>query len=114
MSDATATASPTTHEGLLNYVHKMVALCQPDQVRWCDGSQAEWDELTQLLVDAGTFTRLNQDIKPNSFHCASDPSDDARVEDRTFICSVDEKDAGPTNNWMAPDEMKALLKYLLM
>jgi phosphoenolpyruvate carboxykinase (GTP) len=88
----------------------MVALCQPDSVRWSDGSQAEWDELTQLLVEAGTFTRLNPDKRPNSFLARSSPSDVARVEDRTFICSENEEDAGPTNNWANPAEMRETLK----
>ena len=71
-------------------------------MHWCTGSDEEWTELTDDLVATGTFTRLNAEKKPNSFYAASDPTDVARVEDRTFICSVDEKDAGPTNNWMAP------------
>ncbi|MDP6208072.1 MAG: phosphoenolpyruvate carboxykinase, partial [Roseibacillus sp.] len=92
MSDA-----PTSHQGLLDWVNEMIALCQPSSVRWSDGSQAEWNELTQLLVDAGTFTRLNPEKRPNSFLARSSPSDVARVEDRTFICSEQEEDAGPTN-----------------
>ncbi|MDP9427989.1 MAG: phosphoenolpyruvate carboxykinase (GTP), partial [Actinomycetota bacterium] len=88
----------------------MAELTTPDRVVWVDGSDEEWERLTQQLVDAGTFTRLAK--KPNSFWCASDPSDVARVEDRTFICSVDEADAGPTNNWMDPGEMKAIMTEL--
>jgi phosphoenolpyruvate carboxykinase (GTP) len=102
----------TTHAGLAAWVAEVAALTTPDRISWVTGSQEEWTRLTDGLVAAGTFTRLNPDIKPNSFHCASDPSDVARVEDRTFICSVDEKDAGPTNNWMAPDEMKAIMTDL--
>ena len=102
--------APTTHARLLAWVREMAELTTPDRVVWVDGSDEEWERLTQQLVDAGTFTRL--DAKPNSFWCASDPSDVARVEDRTFICSVDEADAGPTNNWMAPDEMKARMTEL--
>src|SRR5690349_13393249 len=102
--------APTTHARLLAWVQEMAELTTPDQVVWVDGSDEEWERLTQKLVDAGTFTRLAK--KPNSFWCASDPSDVARVEDRTFICSVDEADAGPTNNWMAPAEMKATMTEL--
>jgi len=102
--------APTTHAPLLAWVQEMAELTMPDQVVWVDGSEAEWERLTSTLVDAGTFTRLEK--KPNSFWCASDPSDVARVEDRTYICSVDEADAGPTNNWMEPGEMKAIMTEL--
>src|SRR5215212_5275928 len=102
--------APTTHARLLAWVHEMAELTTPDRVVWVDGSDEEWERLTRQLVDAGTFVRL--DKKPNSFWCASDPSDVARVEDRTFICSVDEADAGPTNNWMDPAEMKAVMTEL--
>ncbi len=104
--------APTTHEGILAWVDEIAALTQPRDVRWCTGSDEEWTELTDALVATGTFTRLDETKKPNSFHCASDPTDVARVEDRTFICSVDEKDAGPTNNWMDPHEMKAIMRKL--
>ncbi|HEU0041586.1 MAG TPA: phosphoenolpyruvate carboxykinase (GTP), partial [Jiangellaceae bacterium] len=105
-------AAPTTHARLLDWVSEVAELTQPDHVEWCDGSDAEWTRLTDRLVEAGTFTRLNDEKRPNSFHCASDPTDVARVENRTFICSVEEKDSGPTNNWMAPDEMKAIMTDL--
>jgi phosphoenolpyruvate carboxykinase (GTP) len=105
-------AAPTTHQGILDFVAEVAALTTPDRIHWCTGSDEEWTELTEALVAAGTFTQLDPAKKPNSFHCASDPSDVARVEDRTFICSVEEKDAGPTNNWMAPDEMKDIMRGL--
>ena len=99
--------APTTHSGLLAWVRETAELTQPDRVEWVDGSAEEWTRITDLLVENGTFVRLNPDKKPNSFWCASDPTDVARVEDRTFICSRDPKDAGATNNWMDPDDMKA-------
>ncbi len=87
-------------------------MTQPDRIYWCTGSDEEWTELTDALTSTGTFTRLNPAIKPNSFYAASDPIDVARVEDRTYICSVDEKDCGPTNNWMDPNDMKSLMRDL--
>ncbi|GAA4351804.1 phosphoenolpyruvate carboxykinase (GTP) [Angustibacter luteus] len=107
-----STEAPTTHARLLAWVDEVAALTTPDRVHWCTGSDAEWAAVTDELVASGTFTRLNPSKKPNSFYAASDPTDVARVEDRTFICSVDEKDSGPTNNWMAPDEMKAIMTDL--
>ncbi len=102
----------TSHARLAAWVTEVAELTQPDRVHWCDGSDAEWAELTKGLVDLGTLVQLDPDKKPNSFWCASDPSDVARVEDRTFICSVDEADCGPTNNWMAPAEMKSIMTDL--
>ena len=99
-----------TLAALSTWIEEIHSLTGARDVRICDGSQAEWDELTSELVDAGTLVRL--DKKPNSFWCASDPTDVARVEDRTFICSLDEADAGPTNNWMAPAEMKSIMTDL--
>jgi phosphoenolpyruvate carboxykinase (GTP) len=103
---------PTTHAGLLSWIQDVAELTQPDRIVFADGSDEEWDRLTNQLVDAGTFTRLNADKKPNSFLGNSDPSDVARVESRTYICSKEQIDAGPTNNWMDPTEMRTLMSDL--
>ncbi len=104
--------SGTSHARLAAWVDEIAALTQPKDIHWVTGDKAEIEGLGQLLVDGGTFTRLDEAKKPNSYHCASDPSDVARVEDRTYICSRDEKDAGPTNNWVDPDEMKKTMTEL--
>jgi len=102
----------TKNEDLLKFVADMAEVCTPAAVRWCDGSQSEYHELCELLVAGGTFKRLHPERWPNSFACNSDPSDVARVEDKTFICSRRKEDAGPTNNWVDPKEMKARMKEL--
>ncbi|MCZ7647717.1 MAG: phosphoenolpyruvate carboxykinase (GTP) [Planctomycetota bacterium] len=102
----------TLHRGLNEWLEEVVALCKPDAVRWCDGSEGEFRELCRLMMDTGTLVQLNPTYRPNSYLARSDPADTARVEDRTFICCEKESDAGPTNHWEAPDKMRARLKEL--
>jgi phosphoenolpyruvate carboxykinase (GTP) len=107
-----ATTAATNNSTLLAWVERVAELTKPADVRWCDGSSAEYEHLCQTLIDAGTFERLSETERPNSYLARSDPGDVARVEDRTFICSSREEDAGPTNNWRDPDEMRAELTEL--
>jgi phosphoenolpyruvate carboxykinase (GTP) len=112
MSQTTSATAPTTHAKLLDWVEEIADLTKPDAIHWCDGSAEEYDSLAQALVDAGTFERLSEAKRPNSYLALSDPSDVARVEDRTFICSENEDGAGPTNNWREPAVMRETLKGL--
>ncbi|MCW2801738.1 MAG: phosphoenolpyruvate carboxykinase, partial [Aeromicrobium sp.] len=111
-ADTISSTYRTSHAKLQSWVDEVAALTKPARIYWCEGTPEEWVTLTDDLVASGTFVRLNEEKKPNSFWCASDPSDVARVEDRTYICSVDEADCGPTNNWMEPSEMKDLMRGL--
>src|SRR5919206_2249283 len=106
------TTALTQNQALLEFVENGRQLFEPDDVHWCDGSQEEYDRLCELLVANGTFKRLSDAKRPQSFLARSDPADVARVEDRTFICSEREIDAGPTNNWTDPTEMRATLNGL--
>ncbi len=112
MSETTEVSAPTNHAKLIAWVDEVAQLTQPDSVYWCDGSAEEYDRLAQELVDSGTFTKLSEAKRPNSYLASSDPGDVARVEDQTFICSEKEEDAGVTNNWQEPAEMRSTLNGL--
>ncbi len=105
-------ANDVKHKELLNWVKELADHCTPDKVYWCDGSKEEYDNMNQALVDKGTFKRLDPNKWPNSYACFSDPSDVARVEDRTYICSRRKEDAGPTNNWEDPKVMRETMHKL--
>ena len=105
-----AETAPTDHAGLRAWVEDWATLLEPERLHWCDGSDEENDLLCAELVVAGTFTRLDEGLRPGSYLARSDPGDVARVEDRTFVCSARREDAGPTNNWRDPDEMRSELR----
>ncbi len=109
---AQAENGKTGNQKLLAWVEEVAALTKPDDIYWCDGSQEEYERLTAQMVESGMLIPLNQELRPGCFLARSDPNDVARVEDRTFVCWDNEEDAGPNNNWIAPDEMRATMNGL--
>ena len=107
-------SATTTNAKLKSWVDEWAAILQPQNIHWCDGTADEYNQLCQALVDAGTFTKLDEAKRPNSYYAHSDPGDVARVEDRTFICSANESDAGPNNNWRQPEVMRGEMKSWTM
>ncbi|CAN0599540.1 unnamed protein product, partial [Laminaria digitata] len=109
---AQASNGKTTNQKLIAWVEEVAALTKPDDIYWCDGSQEEYDRLCGEMVESGMMIPLNQELRPGCFLARSDPNDVARVENRTFVCWDDPEDAGPNNNWIAPDEMRETMNGL--